>query len=70
MKKFISLRERYDEYFISPGLGNEENLPHMTLFQSYFDHDIDYHQILHDLSQHSSENIKNMKTTVRKNAAV
>ena len=61
MKKFISLRERYDEYFISPGLGNEENFPHMTLFQSYFDHDIDYHQVLHDLSQHSSENIKNMK---------
>lgn len=61
MKKFISLRERYDEYFISPGLGNEENLPHMTLFQSYFDHDIDYHQVLYDLSQNSSENIKNMK---------
>lgn len=64
MKKFISLRERYDEYLISPPLGNKENLPHMTLFQSYFDHDIDYHQVLHDLSQHSNENIKNMKISI------
>jgi len=33
MKTFISLREKYGEYFISSPLSNEENLPHMTLFQ-------------------------------------
>lgn len=60
MKKFIALREKYDEHFISPPLGIESNLPHMTIFQSYFDDDIDYHYVLSSLSQRS-EYVKNLK---------
>ena len=60
MKKFVTLRRKYDEYFISPPLGIESNLPHMTIFQSYFDDDIDYHYVLSSLSQRS-EYVKNLK---------
>lgn len=61
MKKFISIREKYDKYFISPPLGIESNLPHVTIFQSYFDYNTDYHQVLTSLSQNHSGCVTNSK---------